>query len=283
MVALSRLNNGACLCHKTQWTYLTFTSLIEKLGHKYLCFPVNLKRCAPRYFHSLNPTPLNHSSQWPDIVVLPTVTSPPSSQVHFSFCFPWTLNWDVLLYVQMWNQDTGSTSETWNKDHGCVVGFIIFVSAAWINQQGRFISLCHQDLETAWILLQNCWSSSHICEDVTSSDDPSDAFWLKASGSKVAELPWGSYLLCHSKRFSRHVKIESEFTMTGYWIGVKNCSPQYPRGASFCPFIHTFLGCTAIIAFWVSPHFLQLDGIMWWCHISIVSHVRSATAVRGRL
>lgn len=53
------------------------------------------------HFHSFNRMPLNHSSQQPDIVVLPTVISPPSSQVHFSLCFPWTLNWDVLLYVHV--------------------------------------------------------------------------------------------------------------------------------------------------------------------------------------
>lgn len=36
-----------------------------------------------------------------------------------------------------------------------------------------------------------------------------------------------------------------------------------------------------VIALWVSPLFFRFDGNLWWCYISIASHMRSASAIGG--
>lgn len=70
---------------------------------------------------------------------------------------------------------------------------------------------------------------------------------------------------------------------TNWWFFFLHnyCSPQFPRGDSFCLFMQTFLCCGIVIALWVSPHFFQFDGNLWWCYISIAAHMRSAAAVSG--
>lgn len=182
------------------------------------------------------------------------------------------------LYI--WNLNIRGKKE----NNGCVIGFMIGIDSmnkptgalhqSLTSGLGKSLKIPYKSLlelrSHLWKFKRFRWSFSHVL-----------AQRVRFEGGRTSLR--GSYVLWRSKGFFRCAKIKSEFTLADCWIGVNYCNLQCPSGASFCPFMQTFLGCGVIIAFWVSPHFLQLDGILWWCHISIVSHVRSAKAVRGQL